>query len=159
MNMDGVWANQGKSTASGSYSVNGIYIVVNNLPFYLRMLVKNTTLAIVIPGPKEPKGYALDQMLEPLVNDLIMLANGVELPVYNHETGRIEQKLVYMQLLALFLDWQARIKCTSHVGIMAEHNHCLYCKIWQCLLSLKWGFQSDYYEYWDPDEHLQRKHE
>ncbi|KAF8594306.1 hypothetical protein BDV93DRAFT_401515, partial [Ceratobasidium sp. AG-I] len=59
------------------YSVNGAYIVVNNLPFYMRTLIENMILAIVLPGPKEPKGYALDQMLEPLVDDLIALMNGM----------------------------------------------------------------------------------
>ncbi|KAG8724353.1 hypothetical protein FRC09_019802 [Ceratobasidium sp. 395] len=158
MNMDG-YAFRGKFTAGGNYSVNGVYIVVNNLPFYLRTLIENMILAIVIPGPKEPKGYALDQMLEPLVDDLIRLANGVELPVYNHATGRIEQRLVYANLSTLFLDWIARIKCTGHVGTKAEHNHCLYCKIRQCLLSTEDGYRSDRFEPRDPVEHLQLKHE
>lgn len=57
--------------------MNGVYIVVNNLPFYLRFLFENMILAIVMPGPHEPKGYALDQILEPLVDDLIALANGM----------------------------------------------------------------------------------
>ncbi|KAF8596466.1 hypothetical protein BDV93DRAFT_454792, partial [Ceratobasidium sp. AG-I] len=59
------------------YSVNGVYIVVNSLPFYMRTLIKNTMLAIMIPGPKEPQGYALDQMLEPLVDNLIALMNSM----------------------------------------------------------------------------------
>lgn len=50
--------------------------MVNNLPFYLQFLFGNTILAIVMPGPHEPKGYALDQILEPLVDDFIALANG-----------------------------------------------------------------------------------
>ncbi|QRV80141.1 Transposase family Tnp2 protein [Ceratobasidium sp. AG-Ba] len=60
-------------------NMDGVYITANNLPFQLRMLIENMILAIVIPGPNEPKGYALDQILEPLVNDLIEMSNGFNL--------------------------------------------------------------------------------
>ncbi|KAG8761968.1 hypothetical protein FRC11_011865 [Ceratobasidium sp. 423] len=57
MNMDGFRAFKGKFTSGSSYSVNGLYIVINNLPFHQRTLIENTVLAIAIPGSKEPKGY------------------------------------------------------------------------------------------------------
>ncbi|KAG8756816.1 hypothetical protein FRC12_010451 [Ceratobasidium sp. 428] len=114
---------------------------------------------MVIPGPREPKGYALNQMLEPLVNDLIALAAGIELPVFNINTGRIERRLVYAHLSALLVDWMARIKCCGHVGVTAEHNHCLICKMRQCELSLPRGYQSEGYDLRNPLEVLQHKHE
>ncbi|KEP46825.1 transposase family Tnp2 protein [Rhizoctonia solani 123E] len=159
VNMDGFGATRGKFSRHGGYSVNGCYIVVNDLPFYQRTLIENMILALVIPGPNEPKGYALEQMLEPLVTDLIALVNGVELPIYNSATGQIEQRLVYAKLSGVFVDWIARIKCTGHVGVTAEENHCLYCKIQQCLLSDERGYQSENYELRDPHEHLQLKYE
>jgi hypothetical protein len=67
---------KGKFAAGGSYSVNGVYIVINNLPFYQRGLIENMLLAMVIPGPHKPKGYAFEQMLKPLIDDLVALANG-----------------------------------------------------------------------------------
>ncbi|QRW23960.1 Transposase family tnp2 [Rhizoctonia solani] len=91
LNSDGYQAH-GKFAAGGNYSVTGVYIIVNNLPFYLQHMIKNIILVIVMPGPKEPKGYALSQMLEPLVNDLIELMNGMDLPVYNLVTGQTEQR-------------------------------------------------------------------
>ncbi|EUC60268.1 transposase family Tnp2 protein, partial [Rhizoctonia solani AG-3 Rhs1AP] len=159
VNMDGFGATRGKFSRHGGYSVNGCYIVVNDLPFYQRTLIENMILALVIPGPNEPKGYALEQMLEPLVTDLIALVNGVELPIYNSATGQIEQRLVYAKLSGVFVDWITRIKCTGHVGVTAEENHCLYCKIQQCLLSDERGYQSKNYELRDPHEHLQLKYE
>ncbi|CAE7227499.1 unnamed protein product [Rhizoctonia solani] len=158
LNTDGYQAHRGKFTAGGSYSVTGVYIVVNNLPFYLRHTIENMILVMVLPGPKEPKGYALAQMLEPLVNDLIALMNGVDLPVYNSNTGEIEQRRVYAQLSALLMDWIARIKCIGHVGVTAEHNHCPYCKIRQCYLGEARGYQPHGYNMRDLHEHLQDKH-
>ncbi|CAE6422366.1 unnamed protein product [Rhizoctonia solani] len=159
LNTDGFQKHRGKYAAGGSYSVTGAYIIINNLPFYLRYLIENMILVVVMPGPKEPKGYALTQMLEPLVNDLIALSNGVELPVYNSRTHRIERHWVYAQLSALLMDWIARIKCIGHVGVTSEHNHCTYCKIRQCRLGEAQGYQSEGYELRDPHEHLQAKHE
>ncbi|KAG9083733.1 hypothetical protein FS749_005776 [Ceratobasidium sp. UAMH 11750] len=75
--MDGFQPSQGKFTASGSYSVNSVYIVVNNLPFYPWMLIENMILMVVLSSPKEPKGHTLDQILELLVDDLIVLSNGL----------------------------------------------------------------------------------
>ncbi|KAG9102576.1 hypothetical protein FRC06_001740 [Ceratobasidium sp. 370] len=60
MNLDGFQAHRGKFAVTSSYSINGVYIVVDNLPFYMQHLIENMILAIVIPGPKEPKGYAMD---------------------------------------------------------------------------------------------------
>jgi hypothetical protein len=58
------------------YSVNGVYLVVNNLPFYLRTQTENMMLLMVTPGPKKPKAYEYDQMMAPLVNDFIELQKG-----------------------------------------------------------------------------------
>ncbi|QRV84445.1 Transposase family Tnp2 protein [Ceratobasidium sp. AG-Ba] len=157
LNMDGFQAFRGKFAATGTYSVNGVYIVVNNLPFHLRMLIENMILAMVIPGPYEPKGYAFDQVLEPLVDDLIDLSRGINLPVYNPQTRRIEEQTVYASLSSLLVDWIARIKCTGHAGVASEHNHCLYCKMRQCDLSLPRGYLSEGFELRDPHEHLQDK--
>ncbi|KAF8682495.1 hypothetical protein RHS04_02636 [Rhizoctonia solani] len=158
LNSDGYQAH-GKFAAGGNYSVTGVYIIVNNLPFYLRHMIENIILVIVMPGPKEPKGYALSQMLEPLVNDLIELMNGMDLPVYNSVTGQTEQRRVYAKLSVLLMDWIARIKCIGHVGATAEHNHCPYCKMRQCLLGEARGYRTAEYELRDPHEHLQAKHE
>ncbi|GAB1526351.1 hypothetical protein RhiTH_009518 [Rhizoctonia solani] len=77
LNVDGYQANGGNYTAGGSYTSNGVYIVINNLPYFERNLFENTILAMVLPGPTEPKDYAFDQMMEPLIDNLISLSNGM----------------------------------------------------------------------------------
>ncbi|KDN42383.1 hypothetical protein RSAG8_06874, partial [Rhizoctonia solani AG-8 WAC10335] len=149
---------KGKFAAASSYSATGVYVVVDNLPFYLRNLIENMILILVLPGPHEPKGYGFDQMLEPFVDDLIRLANGMVLPVYDSETGQIQQRLVYANLSVLIIDWISRIKCLGHIGVTAEENHCPYCKIRQCRLASPEGYRPDGYDFHGPHEHLQEKH-
>lgn len=66
--------------------------------------------------------------------------SGMNLPVYNSRNGRVEQRLVYANLSTLFLDWIARIKCTGHVGVAAEKNHCMFCTVRQCYLAHEQGY-------------------
>jgi hypothetical protein len=61
---------------NGKYTTNGVYLAINNLPFHLRTLIENIMLVIVMPGPKEPTAYEYDQMLKPLIDDLIKLEKG-----------------------------------------------------------------------------------
>jgi hypothetical protein len=43
----------------------------------MRFLHENIALTIVMPGPNEPNDYALDQMLDSLVDDLLRLKQGM----------------------------------------------------------------------------------
>jgi anthranilate/para-aminobenzoate synthase component II len=58
------------------YSVQGVYVVVNNLPLPLRNLHENMMLACVMPGPKEPSDFEFNQILEPLVDEFIVFGRG-----------------------------------------------------------------------------------
>jgi hypothetical protein len=58
------------------YSVQGVYVVVNNLPLPLRNLHENMMLACVMPGPNEPSRFEFNQILEPVVDELIALGRG-----------------------------------------------------------------------------------
>ena len=61
--------------------MQGVYIVINNLPLQLRTRHENMILVMVMPGPKEPSSYEYNQMLQPLVEDLIALGKGTGLVV------------------------------------------------------------------------------
>ncbi|KAF8593020.1 hypothetical protein BDV93DRAFT_461967, partial [Ceratobasidium sp. AG-I] len=74
-----------QATKEGNYSVGACYLAINNLPRHLRFLRENISLAIVIPGPNEPSDYALDQVLEPLVNELLQLKQGTHLDMSARE--------------------------------------------------------------------------
>ena len=65
-----------QSTREGNYSVGAGYIVLNNLPRHLQFLRENICLVLIMPGPKEPTDYALDQMLSPLIEELLELKQG-----------------------------------------------------------------------------------
>ena len=43
----------------------------------MRFLRENISLCLVMPGPNEPDSYALDQMLGPLIEELLQLKQGV----------------------------------------------------------------------------------
>lgn len=68
--------NRFQAFKNGKYSTNGVYIIINNLPFYLRTLIENMMLVIVMPGPNEPSSYEFSQIMEPLIDDLIALEKG-----------------------------------------------------------------------------------
>ena len=61
------------------YSVGAIYLVVHNLPRSMRFKTENIVLIGLIPGPAEPS-KTVNTYLVPLVNDLLKLYDGVNLP-------------------------------------------------------------------------------
>ena len=75
MNVD--WFNPFEET---QYSVGAVYLVMQNLPRYERFKLTNIVLVGLIPGPKEPSKTINTYYLEPLINDLIKLYQGVEIP-------------------------------------------------------------------------------
>lgn len=65
-----------QATKEGNYSVGACYLAINNLPRHMRFLRENISLCIVMPGPNEPDEYGLDQMLEPLIEEMLQLKQG-----------------------------------------------------------------------------------
>jgi hypothetical protein len=60
----------------GNYSVGACYLTINNLPRHMRFLRENIALCLIMPGPNEPSDYVLDQMIGPLVDELLQLKQG-----------------------------------------------------------------------------------
>ncbi|QRV74441.1 Transposase family Tnp2 protein [Ceratobasidium sp. AG-Ba] len=123
----------------GPYTVNGVYIVINNLPYYLRNRVENTIPVMIMPGPNKASAYAYDQMLQPLVNDLIELARGVHMRVYQVQFGRAQRELVHGHLHSMILDYVAQIENCGHTALAK-------------------GFEFENYELRDPHQYLQAKY-
>ncbi|CCO36986.1 hypothetical protein BN14_11135 [Rhizoctonia solani AG-1 IB] len=98
----------------GNYSTMGVYITVNNLPPHLRTIIENMLLVIVIPGPNEPTAYEFDQIMEPLIDDLVALGQGIRLNVHDQRQGHPEPELVYGHLGLAVLDHIARMKVCGH---------------------------------------------
>ena len=127
------------------HSEGVIYLSIMNLPRQERFLQENTILVGVIPGPNEPKG-TVNSFLEPMVNDLLKLWEGVIL----------ERNIVRGALLCAGCDIPAARKTCGFVG----HSARLGCS--KCLLEFPtahFGEKPDYTNFersnWIPrsDEH------
>ncbi|KAF8594300.1 hypothetical protein BDV93DRAFT_396469, partial [Ceratobasidium sp. AG-I] len=143
-----------QSFSNGKYSVDGVYVVINNLPFYLRHLIENTMLVIVIPGPNGPTDFEFDQIMEPLVDDILRLEQ--DLLVHNMELNRPEEQLVHAHLSVGVLDYIARMKTCGHAGTASERNFCLYCKTKRSFIVAREGYNNLALR--DPVEVLDQKH-
>ena len=75
-------------TLHGSKSICVIYMVVMNLPKKERFKPENLIVVGIIPGPKDPKHY-INSFLQPLVDDLIDLWDGVILDTNFSGTGEM----------------------------------------------------------------------
>ncbi|QRW08719.1 Transposase family tnp2 [Ceratobasidium sp. AG-Ba] len=111
-----------QSNKEGSYSVGAVYFIINNLPRHLRFLCENMCLVMVMPGPNEPNNYALDQMMEPLVDEILKLQQGVRMSIWNSETQDFHEQVVHGSLHNLIADLMARIKMGGAAGVASEMN-------------------------------------
>ncbi|KEP47894.1 transposase family Tnp2 protein [Rhizoctonia solani 123E] len=142
---------------NGKYSVNGVYIMISTLPFHLRIKPENMILVAVMPGPKEPSKYEFDQIMQPFIDDLIELGQGVNMQVHNMATGRPEERLIHFSLSSMVVDSIARIKGCGHAGVKSEDHFCLYCEMKQAYLSDPEGFQPEGFTARNPMEYLHSK--
>ena len=92
------------------HSEGVIFLTILNLPCTMRYRQENTLLLGVIPGPHEPKLH-INSFLQPLVDDLLKLWNGVILKTYDGT-----QRIVRGALLCAACDVPAARKVCGFVG-------------------------------------------
>ncbi|CAE6410562.1 unnamed protein product [Rhizoctonia solani] len=139
----------------GNYSVGACYLVLNNLPRHLRFLRENICLVLVMPGPKEPSDYALDQMLVPLIDELLELKQGVVINIREgNDPPVFRDRVVHAELSQHIADLIARIKMGGGAGLRSELNFCLYCRARLSSLSVPAGFIREELPYRDPEQDL-----
>lgn len=97
------------------HSSGAIYLAINNLPRNTRMKFSNIVLAGVIPGPHEPNDDQIQNFLKPLVDELLVLYNGVIMPTYENPNG----ELVRVALMSINCDMPAARKVAGYMGAMA----------------------------------------
>ena len=107
-----------------TYSVGAIYLSIFNLPRSMRYQLQNICLVGIIPGPSEPE-LTVNQYIKPLVNDLLILWDSMELEV-NLESG-IQRKLVRGAIICCSCDLPAGRKLCGFLGHSA-HLGCSKCK-------------------------------
>ena len=71
----------------GTYSVGAIYVTINNLPRAERYKTENVLLVGIMPGPKEPSTFQINNYLQPMVDELLELYAGVNIRTFNHRGG------------------------------------------------------------------------
>ncbi|CUA74597.1 Protein CSF1 [Rhizoctonia solani] len=141
-------------TKEGNYSVGACYLAINNLPRHLRFLRENMCLAIVMPGPREPNSYALDQILEPLIDELLLLQQGVRMTIREGDPPVYREQYVHVHLTQHIADLIARIKMGGGAGLRSERHFCLYCHTRLSSLSVPDGFIREDFQFRDPEEEL-----
>ena len=106
-----------------SYSVGAIYLSILNLPRSMRYKLENICLVGLIPGPREPE-LTVNSYIEPLVQDLKKLWNGVQLSVSCGTNS--ERKLVRSAVICCSCDLPAGRKLCGFLGHSA-HLGCSKC--------------------------------
>ncbi|QRV80055.1 Transposase family tnp2 [Ceratobasidium sp. AG-Ba] len=143
-----------QATKEGNYSVGACYLVINNLPRHMRFLRENISLTILMPGPREPNDYALDQMLSPLIDELLQLKQGIRMNVRQGNPGIFREEVVHGELSLHIADLMARIKMGGGAGLKSELNFCLYCHMHLSSLSVPAGYSRRGFEFRDPKDEL-----
>ncbi|QRV72064.1 Transposase family Tnp2 protein [Ceratobasidium sp. AG-Ba] len=141
-----------QATKEGNYSVGACYLALNNLPRHMRFLRENIALCVVMPGPSEPNSYALDQILTPLVDELLELKQGILMTVRRGDPPVYREELVHGDLTQHIADLIARIKMGGGAGVKSESNFCLYCHSRLSSLSVPTGFVRQDFSFRDPQQ-------
>lgn len=77
-----------------SYSVGGIWLSILNLPHKERLQRKNTILSSILPGPKEVCHQDMPKIIQPLVDELQLLQNGIDMINSKGENVKVKVCLV-----------------------------------------------------------------
>ncbi|QRV77507.1 Transposase family tnp2 [Ceratobasidium sp. AG-Ba] len=97
-------------------------------------------LACVIPGPGEPSLEELNQVLDPLVEELQTLYDGVEMTVCEGDTTKTEK--VHLSVLMTNNDSPARAKSTGRAG-HAHHSSFCECECTHKDINTEYGYNID----------------
>jgi len=117
----------GNKTASQSVSSTGIWLVLLNLPWYLRHLPEYMYLAGVIPGPKKPSVDEINSYIQLVVLELLQLWDpGVFFSrTYKYTFGR----LIRGMLVPLVCDMLAARQLIGYAGSPRSHYFCILCDL------------------------------
>ena len=116
------------------YSVGAIYLAILNFPRQLRYRRENMVLIGVIPGPHEPSLH-INALLEPLVDELLKLWKGIEMPTTEGN------QVIHAALLCNSSD----VPATRKVGGFVGHGALKGCS--RCLRSFSTTSFSDKADY------------
>lgn len=124
----------------GKYSCGAMYLTILNNPRTKRFLREETILVCVIPGPTEPSLEQLNAVIEPFVQEMLILGSGMsyiakpsaDLKYYTTGLefkvhGQPERVLTHMQLLLNSSDLPASRKITGLRSCTSKYFMCPWC--------------------------------
>ena len=110
-----------------NHSVGCIYLTVQNLPKQQgRDLKHNMLLVGVIPGPREPPTTTINKYLAPMVEELKVLLEGVQMKMIMLD-GSIQRQIVKACLYSVCSDIPATKKLAGSMSFNSSHG-CHLCK-------------------------------
>jgi len=117
----------GNKTAKQSVSSTGIWLVLLNLPWYLRYLPQNMYVAGIIPGPNKPSTDKIRHYLQLVVDDLKEFWDpGVFFSrTYIYPLGRLFLAL----LIPVVCDMLAARQVIGYANAPTAHYFCTLCEL------------------------------
>ena len=121
------WFNPFSNKKAGkSHSIGAIYLACLNLPPHLRFRPENVYLAGIIPGPKEPSLQQLNNLMRPLVDELVDLwTRGLFL---DRTALRFVGRFIRAVIIPLVCDLPALRKVAGFAGHSSKH-FCSFCRL------------------------------
>ena len=112
--------------AGKKVSIGAIYMVCLNLPPFLRYRLENIFLVGVIPGPSSPSTHQINEILKPLVHDLLVFWDpGVFFSrTFSYPKGR----LIRCAVVPLVCDLPAARQMSGFAGHSSSH-FCSFCNL------------------------------
>lgn len=104
---------------SSVYSCGLIYGAICNLPRDVRFKKENMLTLGILPGPKEVKSHHINHYLSPIVDDLLELWNGFDMPVSLEHKKRIR-----LAVICCSSDIPAARKLCGHISALVGCHRC-----------------------------------
>lgn len=111
------------SNKGGKHSAGAVYITLLNNPLATRFRREETILACVIPGPTEPSLEQLNQILEPIVEDLKTLEYGIFFKAHDSDHNDLAHARLYLNCS----DLPATRKVSGMRGVTSKIFMCILC--------------------------------
>ncbi|VDC05126.1 unnamed protein product [Peniophora sp. CBMAI 1063] len=119
------WFQPMKKSGHGQHSTGAIYVMLANNSGALRFLPAEMFLVAILPGPDEPTTEQLNKVIQPLVDELLRLYNGVDMPVHGMDGKQCIHCALYMNIS----DLPASRKISGMRGHTSEEWMCTWCKM------------------------------
>lgn len=124
-----------------NYSSGTLWLTIDNLPRSIQFLRENTFLLLIIPGPTEPNTEQLNGLLEPFVQELEDLSEGMYITTLSNLLtlitgitgeffkvfGHQDLEQIHVALPFGTMDTPARLKTAGFVSQNSEEHMCPCC--------------------------------